>query len=745
MGRGNSKEQRKKTEREERAAGGGAKGTSWFGSLWPTTNAADEQKRRRARKRVEVPGSDDESARSSGYSDGSGSSDVEDPRNIRSRITTHRSSAGGSNKKPATRRASTRSSNGAVVRGSSRRRPTTLSMKLLRLFELLLSSLRNFLPQSNHGWGMLMLCLLMTLYLFDFFAVLRSSPPPAESSYRASGPSLAVKSSNSSSAHLPDTLDNTAWKAATYSSALEAHMPQEPHNAAKASTKTSTAALNLSKSSNAAESEESSAGRKGERKDAADGEDAVEGEREKPSANTKTSSSSGSSAKSEGESPSSSSASKKTKETSGEDGAEKKDSADEAKASEAVPEWIEKASLQSVSPFNRGARKDLMVSADLGVLPRAEVERYYRQLARAYLEPFAALKGVPRKYFVEILKRRTYALTPPGANKGTTCVLVQIVDQRVYLLDPYEVRKNAKPFYRTRMDEVLWLLSRVAARTKLRNTEFLVSIHDCVQTASAEHSYRAASFVEHSPVFTIVGCNFSDNIPLPMWEGSGERGGGYSGWDKQMELFARDATPWEAKDQRGVFRGGVRPSMYFRDKAIQDEHCDDVGRTALLSQGINNLDLLDVSIGGTCGGTHHSLARLAPEVQHKYKYIIYAEGNCFWADRLNRELFGPSTLLKQETPCGQFYEPLLQPMGHYVPVDFFFKDLPDRVRWLRENDAEARRMVHSANDFARDFLSLAGIEIYVHQLLREYTSLLTEPVKREKGAVDVTVEDAAAF
>lgn len=66
-----------------------------------------------------------------------------------------------------------------------------------------------------------------------------------------------------------------------------------------------------------------------------------------------------------------------------------------------------------------------------------------------------------------------------------------------------------------------------------------------------------------------------------------------------------------------------------------------------------------------------------------FKFVLYAEGNCFWADRMNRQLFGPSAILKQETPCGQFYEPLLEPMSHYIPVDFFFNDLLDRINWAQ--------------------------------------------------------------
>mmetsp|Transcript_11142 Transcript_11142/g.22194 ORF Transcript_11142/g.22194 Transcript_11142/m.22194 type:complete len:153 (+) Transcript_11142:1656-2114(+) len=125
--------------------------------------------------------------------------------------------------------------------------------------------------------------------------------------------------------------------------------------------------------------------------------------------------------------------------------------------------------------------------------------------------------------------------------------------------------------------------------------------------------------------------------------------------------------------------------------------------------------------------------------QHRFKYILYAEGNCFWADRINMQVFGPSVIIKQETPCGQFFEPLLKPMVHYVPTDFFFQDTMDRIAWLKENDADAMQMVKNANEFASNFLSLAGIEAYAEVLLKEYTALLNDKeIQLQAGVKKVT-------
>jgi hypothetical protein len=267
----------------------------------------------------------------------------------------------------------------------------------------------------------------------------------------------------------------------------------------------------------------------------------------------------------------------------------------------------------------------------------------------------------------------------------------------------------------------------------------LVSIHDCVQTVNKPHTYRGATYQESVPAFTIVSCNFSDNIPFPMWEGGVERGGGFEKWDANMHEFSSRTQMWSEKEDLAVFRGGNRPSMFFQNKSDSDLQCDKVGRSRLVHLASKHPTILDVSVGGTCGGVHMMLNRMNELDQQKFKYVLYAEGNCFWADRLNKQVFGPSLIVKQETPCKQFWEPLLGPMTHYLPTDFFFDNLVEQLQWARANDEKVQEIVRNANEFAHNFLTLSGIEAYTEVLLAEYTALLVEPdVKLENGALEVT-------
>ncbi|KAI0558087.1 Glycosyltransferase family GT90 [Gracilaria domingensis] len=197
-------------------------------------------------------------------------------------------------------------------------------------------------------------------------------------------------------------------------------------------------------------------------------------------------------------------------------------------------------------PMNRNM-EELQVPADTGILDDSKVRSYYQKLVKAYLAPFG--DGIDRRSFFEILRRKTYSLSPPGSNKGIQTILFQLVEKstyntsrfgthtasfgflltkllytELYLLDPYEMTKNSKPFYKTRIQELVGLLSDIAKEGNVPDTEFIVAVHDCVQTVNAEHTYRGSVYQESSPTFTIVSCNFSDNIPFPMWEGDPVRG-----------------------------------------------------------------------------------------------------------------------------------------------------------------------------------------------------------------------------
>lgn len=108
-----------------------------------------------------------------------------------------------------------------------------------------------------------------------------------------------------------------------------------------------------------------------------------------------------------------------------------KSSSEEGNEEEVSKEESEESSGSVVQtgshPMNR-KMEELQVAGGTGPLEEKAVRAAYRKLVKAYLAPFA--KGIKRRSFFEVLRRKTYSLTPPGANKGTQTILFQIIDKR---------------------------------------------------------------------------------------------------------------------------------------------------------------------------------------------------------------------------------------------------------------------------------------------------------------------------
>lgn len=134
--------------------------------------------------------------------------------------------------------------------------------------------------------------------------------------------------------------------------------------------------------------------------------------------------------KSSGKAEGSSSGSKKAKssaagESSGKD-SPKDSSASESKAPGSSGEPLYKGP----HPMNRNM-EELQVDGGIGTLDEPAIKKVYGKLVKAYLAPFS--DGIKRRSFFEVLRRKTYSLTPPGANKGIQTILFQIIDSSTYL------------------------------------------------------------------------------------------------------------------------------------------------------------------------------------------------------------------------------------------------------------------------------------------------------------------------
>lgn len=73
---------------------------------------------------------------------------------------------------------------------------------------------------------------------------------------------------------------------------------------------------------------------------------------------------------------------------------------------------------------------ELQVEGETGKLELPAVKKRYSKLVKAYLAPFK--KGITRRAFFDILRRKNYSLAPPESNKGIQTILLQIIKSSAY-------------------------------------------------------------------------------------------------------------------------------------------------------------------------------------------------------------------------------------------------------------------------------------------------------------------------
>lgn len=390
------------------------------------------------------------------------------------------------------------------------------------------------------------------------------------------------------------------------------------------------------------------------------------------------------------------------------------------------------------------------------------VRARYAQLASVYLLPFARQgTKIARHTYMNVFLNQSATCT--------ACALIQVRAGRIYVYDPRGVRNVMAPFRAQRLREAIYWIASAVTRGVVNDFEIIVSTMDAIATTCRQHDFRLPSPLRDGvPIFTPVYCNVSHNIPFPLMLADVLRRGlpasfGHQRmntllqWDDTMEDVANKLTKraWALKNSRAVFRGSVRISAFLDRISNFNSQCDSIGRTALWAVAQRNLvhmretagrigerarvwplpggwfepsvaDLLDVQVDGSCGGKVHVASRLSIAQQAEYKYVIHAAGNAFWADRLLMTLFGTSAILKQTLPCGMFFEPLLKPFVHFLPVDSAFRNIIEVTEWARANDEAVVEIVNNARQFAAAFLSLGGVQTYVDELLKQYADLLED-------------------
>jgi hypothetical protein len=209
------------------------------------------------------------------------------------------------------------------------------------------------------------------------------------------------------------------------------------------------------------------------------------------------------------------------------------------------------------------------------------------------------------------------------------------------------------------------------------------------------------------------------------------------------EVFSHD-TPWEKKKNQAIFRGqltGARDAYVKHDDA--SINCQKMRRCRLVVTMNNNTyvdakltttrgRLPDVVDGVTLVGMTITLREMMT-----YKGIIMMEGNDV-ASGLKWALLSQSiVLMPPPRHTSWCMEELLQPWVHYVPLRDDASDSEEKMKWVMENDPEARKISERATLWMEDLIfhpdAAREERLIKEELLRRYFAhFQTVAVSRKK-------------
>lgn len=181
-----------------------------------------------------------------------------------------------------------------------------------------------------------------------------------------------------------------------------------------------------------------------------------------------------------------------------------------------------------------------------------------------------------------------------------------------------------------------------------------------------------------------------------------------------LEASENFAFKWENKLNTIFWRGRATGCHGEQEKCL---------RGTLVAAG-DTSQRLDVGFVNQSFNSKHKLAyekygikKRATPIDHlKYKYLIYIDSGSF-STSLTWQLLANSALIKIETHHPQWFDHLLVPYKHYIPLKRDLSNLQQVINWCDTHDKEAQAIANESTNFALENLSIEASLAYYALLL----------------------------
>lgn len=243
------------------------------------------------------------------------------------------------------------------------------------------------------------------------------------------------------------------------------------------------------------------------------------------------------------------------------------------------------------------------------------------------------------------------------------------------------------------------ILTSITNKVLLPDVEFFINLGDWPLVKKSSSSI---------PIFSWCGSSETMDIVLPTYDLTESTINMLHRVILDILSVQTEKWKWNDKVEKAFFRG--------RDSRRERLDLIDIAKAHpnLFNSSITNFFFFTDEV-----------AKYGPKVPHisfkdffEYKYQINIDGTVA-AYRLPYLLAGNSVVLKQDSPYYEHYYNELKPFVHYIPFHRDPKlDLVEKVKWLKENDQEAQKIMKNARNFVREHLMPANIFCYYLLLLK---------------------------
>jgi len=237
------------------------------------------------------------------------------------------------------------------------------------------------------------------------------------------------------------------------------------------------------------------------------------------------------------------------------------------------------------------------------------------------------------------------------------------------------------------------------------------------------------------PIFAYLGRDTSWLIPWPS-SFSVLSTQDVENWSETKKAGAQKS--WEARDPKAYWIGAVTGPWEFalddglmavpRMKLLRmsKEHPQQLHADWSSTAGYGISWVTDESnVSGFMAHGSHSVEELTGIAKSTYQAVDNWEGFKYYVNldgvvmggRLNKLLALGGVVLQHQAGYHEHTNALMKPYEHYVPIEYDLSDLVQKVEWLQQNDAEAKRIAENGRALALKRMRLEDDLCYIWRAL----------------------------